>query len=219
MPSLYYGTQRIKDSSSYGVYKGTQAIRRIYKGSTLVYLYNPYEPDEVLINVSASQTVTHELPQGRYYVEIVGAGGTGSYGQAGYWQERYGGGSGARFSATLNVTGDDHSLTMVCGGGVGSNSTLTIDNVLVATAGGGGTPTKGSVSSNLTVLNIAFSDVTAVNGNQGSYTFTVEGTSTGNAASVASQGNYGQGAASGNGIGQDYNRKIGWIYLKYLGSN
>lgn len=217
MVSLYHGDNKIKDRTNYGVYKGSKAIRQIYKGSELVYQYHPYDPDEVLINVSASQTVTHALPQGQYYVEIVGAGGTGSYGQAGYWQERYGGGSGARFSATLNVKGDEHSLTMVCGGGVGSNSTLTIDNVLVATARGGGTPTAGTVTSDLVVSDVTFSNVVSRNGNQGNRTFTVEGTYTGNAASVASQGNYGQGAGSGNGYGQDYNRKIGWIYLKYIG--
>jgi hypothetical protein len=214
---IYKGNAKIKDTGSFGVYKGSQAIRKIYKGSELVYLYSPFEPEEVLINFSESKTVTQALPQGKYYVEIVGGGGTGSYGQAGYWQERYGGGSGARWSATVTVTNDNHTIKMECGGGVGSPSKLTIDDTLVATAGGGGTPTAGSVTAGSTsITNIAFSDITSRSGNQGGYTFTVEGTSTGNASSVASQGQYGQGAASSNSVGTDYNRKLGWIYLKFI---
>jgi len=215
--TLYKGSQKIQDTGSYGVYKGSQAIRKIYKGSELVYLYSPFEPEEVLISESSGITKTISLPQGKYYVEIVGGGGRGSYGQAGYWQERYGGGSGSRWSATVTVTKDNHTIKMECGGGVGSPSKLTIDDTLVATAGGGGTPTAGSVTvGSTTITNIAFSDITSLSGNQGGYTFTVEGTSTGNAASVASQGQYGQGAASGNGIGEDYNRRLGWIYLKFI---
>ena len=214
---IYKGNTKIQDTGSFGVYKGSQAIRKIYKGSELVYLYSPFEPEDILINFSESKTVTQSLPQGQYYVEIVGGGGRGSYGQAGYWQERYGGGSGSRWSATINVTGENHTISMSCGGGVGQASTLDIDSVRVATAGGGGTPTAGSVTAGSTsIANVAFSDIVSRNGNQGAYTFTVEGTSTGNAASVASQGQYGQGAASGNGIGQDYNRKLGWIYLKFI---
>ena len=100
------------------------------------------------------------------------------------------------------------SLATIC------SSTLTIDGALVATAGGGGTPGGGSVTTGSTsITNITFSDIISKSGNQGAYTFTVEGTSTGNAASVASRGTYGQGAASGNGIGEGYQRKAGWIYL------
>jgi hypothetical protein len=214
---IYKGNAKIQDTGAYGIYHGSTPIRKVYHGSELEYIYSPYSPDDVLINFSESKTVTQALPQGKYYVEIVGGGGTGSYGQAGYWQERYGGGSGARWSATVTVTNDNHTIKMECGGGVGSPSKLTIDDTLVATAGGGGTPTAGSVTAGSTsITNIVFSDITSRSGNQGGYTFTVEGTSTGNAASVASQGQYGQGAASGNGIGQDYNRKLGWIYLKFV---
>lgn len=209
---IYINGQEIGD-----VYVGSQAVDEIYNGSQLVYSSAPFEPNTVLINASAESTRTIDLPKGYYYVEIVGGGGTGSYGQAGYWQERYGGGSGARWSANMQVTGN-HSISMHCGGGVGQASTLDIDSVRVATAGGGGTPTAGSVTAGSTsIANVAFSNIVSRNGNQGGYTSTVEGTSTGNAASVASQGQYGQGAASGNGIGQDYNRKLGWIYLKYIG--
>ena len=95
---IYKGSQQIQKIGSFGVYKGSQAIRKIYKGSELVYLYSPFEPEDILINFSESKTVTQALPQGQYYVEIVGGGGRGSYGQAGYWQERYGGGSGSRSS-------------------------------------------------------------------------------------------------------------------------
>lgn len=214
---IYKGNAKIQDTGSYGIYHGSTPIRKVYHGSELEYIYSPYSPDDVLINFSESKTVTQALPQGQYYVEIVGGGGKGSYGQAGYWQERYGGGSGSRWSATINVTGENHTISMSCGGGVGQASTLDIDTVRVATAGGGGTPTAGSVTAGSTsIANVAFSDVVSRNGNGGNRTFTVDGTYTGNAASVASQGQYGQGAGSGNGYGEDYNRRLGWIYLKFI---
>lgn len=42
---IYKGNAKIKDTGSFGVYKGSQAIRKIYKGSELVYLYSPFEPE------------------------------------------------------------------------------------------------------------------------------------------------------------------------------
>ena len=169
-----------------------------------------------IINYSETITQNATIGSGRYYIEIVGAGGRGSYGQAGYWQERYGGGSGARWSAVIEVSGS-HIVSMTCGGSLGSSSTLTIDGVLVATAGGGGTPTAGAVTAgNTSITGVTFSSIESKAGNQGGYTFTVEGTSTGNAASVASRGTYGQGSASGNGIGEAYNWKAGWIYLQFI---
>lgn len=209
---IYINGQEIGD-----VYVGSQAVDEIYNGSVLVFSSAPFAPDTVLIDYSQGITETIDLPKGYYYVEIVGGGGTGSYGQAGYWQERYGGGSGSRWSANMQVTGN-HTISMVCGGGVGAASTLTIDSILVATAGGGGTPTAGSVTVGSTsITGIVFSNIESKNGNGGNRTFDVGGAYTGNAASVASTGKYGQGAGSGNGYGTDYDRHLGWIYLKYIG--
>jgi len=211
---LYKGSQKIQDTGSYGVYKGSQAIRKIYKGSELVYLYSPFEPNTVLINYSSGTTQSRSLPQGQYYVEVVGAGGMDAYGQEGYWARRQGGASGARFSATIDVTGDNHTISMTCGASYGVASTLNIDGVTVATARGGGTYTNvGTVSTNLNVSGVSFSGTTSRNGNAGQETYVYGGGgSPSGGASVSSLGNYGHGQ-SNNPQGQYTN---GVIYLKFI---
>jgi len=208
-----YGGVEQSTSSDYDYYTDIDVLSTPAR----VSIHTSNIPKDI-VNISATATTTIELNAGNeYYVEIVGGGGRGSYGQAGYWQERYGGGSGSRFSANLSVSSGNHTMVLVCGGGIGSPSTLTIDGVLVATAGGGGTPSAGVVSYDISgVSGIEFSDIVAKNGNGGNRTFDVGGAYTGNAASVASQGQYGQGAGSGNGYGEDYNRRIGWTYLQAL---
>jgi hypothetical protein len=37
--TLYKGSQKIKDTNSYGVYKGSTPIGAIYKGSQKVYIF------------------------------------------------------------------------------------------------------------------------------------------------------------------------------------
>lgn len=212
--TLYKGSQQIKDTGSFGVYKGSQAIRKIYKGSELVYLYSPFNPNTVLIYYSSSTTQSRSLPQGQYYVEVVGAGGVDAYGQEGYWARRRGGASGARFSATIDVTGDNHTISMTCGASYGASSTLNIDGVTVATAGGGGNYTNvGTVSTNLSVSGVSFSGTTSINGNAGQETYVYGGGgSPSGGASVSSLGNYGHGQ-SNNPQGQYTN---GVIYLKFI---
>lgn len=211
---IYKGNDKIQDTGSFGVYKGSQAIRKIYKGSELVYLYSPFEPNEVLISESSGITKTISLPQGKYYVEVVGAGGIDAYGQEGYWARRRGGASGARFSATIDVTGDNHTISMTCGASYGASSTLNIDGVTVATARGGGNYTDvGTVSTNLNVLGVSFSGTTSKNGNAGEETYVYGGGgSPSGGASVSSLGNYGHGQ-SNNPQGQYTN---GVIYLKFV---
>ena len=48
MPSLYHGSTQIRDHSQFGVYYGSQPIEKIYHGTDLVYLFQPYDSDEIL---------------------------------------------------------------------------------------------------------------------------------------------------------------------------
>ena len=215
MPSLFYETSKIRDRTNYGIYKGSQPIDAVYYGEDLVYLFQPFEPNTTLINDNSSVTRTLSLPQGKYYVEVVGAGGMDAYGQEGYWARRRGGASGGRFSATINVTGHNHTISMTCGASYGVTSTLNIDGVTVATARGGGNYTNvGTVSTNLNVSGVSFSGTTSRNGNAGEETYVYGGGgSPSGGASVSSLGNYGHGQ-SNNPQGQYTN---GVIYLKYIG--
>lgn len=226
---IYKGNAKIRDIGNFGVFYGNNPIRQVFKGSELVYQYHPFEPQSIIINKSESITVEHDLPQGRYYVECVGGGGRGKYGQAGWFAQVGTGGSGARFSANMQVTGN-HSLKMVCGvtskTSSGTASTLTIDNILVANAGGGvGTDgggrggVGGTVSSNTSVSGITFSNVVNRNGNNGNYNGDAGHSTVKGAASVASTGNYGASSDANTGNAAHGVAGVnGWIYLKYLGA-
>jgi hypothetical protein len=212
---IYKGNVKIQDTGAYGIYHGSTPIRKVYHGSELEYIYSPYSPDDVLINFSESKTVTQALPQGKYYIEIVGSGGVDAYGQEGYWARRRGGASGARFSATIDVTNDNHMITLKCGASYGASSTLTIDDTLVATAGGGGNYTSiGTVTIGSTsITNISFVETESVNGKAGEETFIYGGGgSPSGGATVSTLGNYGHGQ-SNNPTGQYTN---GLIYLKFV---
>lgn len=229
--TLYHGNTKIKDRREFGVYHGNQPIYSIFKGSQLAYQYHPFEPEEALVNqTSGSKTIT--IPRGTYYVEVVGAGGWGNSGDAGYLVGAAGGGSGARFSANISIK-NDITLTFNCGlayndGGSNVNggaSTLVINGVTIATCGGGiyGNPfyqtgKGGTVTSNPSVTGVVFSNVTALNGNDGARSDnTTWGWVAQGGASVASTGIQGQGASSSRGGGTS-GAKSGWIYLKYVGA-
>lgn len=230
MVSLYHGSNKIRDRSEFGVYCGNQPIYSIFKGSQLVYQYHPFEPEEALVNqTSGTKTIT--IPRGLYYLEVVGGGGWGNSGDAGYTTGSAGGGSGARFSANISIY-DDITLVFSCGeAGSGSSvnggvSTLTINGTTVCTCGGGvyGNPyyqtgVGGTVTSNTSISGVAFSNVTNRNGNDGARSDnTTWGWVAQGGASVASTGTYGQGASSSRSAGAS-GSVSGWIYLKYVGAN
>lgn len=229
--TLYKGNSKIKDRGSFGVYAGSQPIYSIYKGSELVYQWNPYDPGEAVINRSDGSTVTMTIKRGLYYVEVVGAGGAAKHMQINQYAFINAGGSGARFSANINFLGDI-TITMSCGAAGqttdGGDSTLAINGNLIATAGGGkrGWPDKneigygGTVTANPTATGVVFSNVTTINGNEGDHTSSAGSRTIEGGASVASQGTYGKGA-SANWHDAPHGKagENGWIYLKYIGAN
>lgn len=197
------------------IYYGLDEIDNVYYNSQLVYKSASFEPETVLINTVGSTSQTIELPKGYYYVEIVGCGGVDAYGQAGYFANRYGGASGARFSANMQVSGR-HTLTVTGGSSYGSSSVLTIDGTRVATARGGGNYTAvGTVDMGSTsIAGITFSNITSVSGKSGQYTSVYGGGgSPSGGATSSTLGNYGHGQ-SNNPQGQYTN---GIVYLKYIG--
>ena len=66
--TLYHGSNKIKDRNEFGVFYGNRAIKKIYKGSTLVY-----EVGTIFETTTGSKTVA--LPEGDYYLILVGGGG------------------------------------------------------------------------------------------------------------------------------------------------
>lgn len=74
--ALYKGNSKIRDRGTYGIYYGSSPIQDIYHGSDLVYRFQPYDTDEVLINSAGEITETITLQKGVYYIEITGGGGS-----------------------------------------------------------------------------------------------------------------------------------------------
>lgn len=219
MPSLYKGNTKIKDRTNYGVYKGSTPIYSIFKGSQVVYQFHPYNPNDVLVNIT-SGTSSITLPRGTYYIEIVGAGGAGS------WVDIYGytwfsaaGGAGGRFSCNLS-TKTSVTLDCTCGVITGGASYIDIGSTRIATANGGGNGSPndhggyGGTVTYTTPTGITLSNVSTVTGNNG--TMATAGGSTGG-ASVATSGTYGKGANASYG-GGDGSQQNGWVYIKYVGA-
>jgi len=143
MVSLYYGSDKIKDRTDYGVYHGNQAIKQIYHGSTKVYQYESYEPNTTLVNISNGDTATVTLAKGVYQLYAAGGGGGASqWGSGGYIWSR-GGCSGGAVEGLFYLS---EPKTVVCsaatptGGGAGStptNTTISINGVNAVTCEGG----------------------------------------------------------------------------------
>lgn len=133
--TLYKGNSKIKDRGSFGVYAGSQPIKKIYHGSTLVYEYESYDPDEVVLDITNStQTIT--LKRGVYDLCVTGGGG--NLGKAviviagNPVGTANGGGSGATFEGTF-YNPSDVSATFKAGGNA-EDSTITIGGTVVLTA-------------------------------------------------------------------------------------
>ena len=152
MPSLYKGSNKIKDRGSYGVYAGSQPIEQIYKGSDLVYQFMPYDPDTVLFNDGNKTDLTFgiSLMKGLYRIKLVGAGDAASSGYY-YWPA---GNRGSLIDCKIRITSTTN-LSVVCGnggaswGGQGGSSILSLNNQTAITC-----PSGGAITINNSVINI-----------------------------------------------------------------
>lgn len=141
--TVYKGSSKIRDRGTFGVYKGSIPIKRIYKGSQLVYQFESYDPSSTLVNVTNGQSVTVTLKKGVYQLYAAGGGGGASqWGSGGYIWSR-GGCSGGAVEGLFYLS---EPKTVVCsaatptGGGAGStptNTTISIDGVNAVTCEGG----------------------------------------------------------------------------------
>lgn len=213
MPSLYYGMDKIKDKTNYGVFHGSEKIKAIYHGSDLVYQFNAYDADTILANTTGENSVTITLKPGVYYVEITGGGGGGGglvYDQ-GMWSNS--GGSGA------SVYGEFYNpieqTFVLIAGGITATSYLKIGEteVIVANNGtsgrsvygdGHGVGGTGTVNFGSLLQNIS---VEVHNGNNGRYVVQSIAPAT---ASVSPNG----WGAGGRGV-LGTTGTVGGIYLQY----
>lgn len=141
--TVYKGSNKIRDRSTFGIYKGNRPIKRIYKGSKLVYQFESYDPSTTLVNITNGQTATVTLKKGVYQLYAAGGGGSASqWGDGGYIWAR-GGCSGGAVEGTFYLS---EPKTFVCsagtqtGGTAGTtpnNTTITINGVTAVTCVGG----------------------------------------------------------------------------------
>jgi len=141
MPSLYKGNTKIRDIGSFGVYNGSTPIKRIYKGSQLVYQFESYTPNQDVVNISNGQTATMNFKKGVYHIFAQGGGGGG--GNWNYWNNGGGGGSGAGFDGYIVFPEDFGNVSCTTGSAPNANTDgiATVINGIFNLGGGkGGVP-------------------------------------------------------------------------------
>lgn len=111
--TLYKGNTQIRDRGTFGVYSGNTPIKRIYKGSQLVYQFESYTPNQDVVNISNGQTATMNFKKGVYHIYAQGGGGGG--GSNDYWNNGGGGGSGAGFDGYVVFTQDFGNVSCTTG--------------------------------------------------------------------------------------------------------
>lgn len=164
--TVYKGNNKIRDRSTFGIYKGNRPIKRIYKGSQLVYQFESYEPESTLVNITNGQSATVTLKKGVYQLYAVGAGGALSYwGVASGVITQRGGASGGAVEGTFYLSEPKNFVcyaSKMTGGTAGTTpekTTIKLDgtDIVTCTAGrngydslyGGGTGGAASFTSAL----------------------------------------------------------------------
>lgn len=137
--TLYKGNTKIRDRSSFGVYKGSQPIKQIYHGSTKVYQFESYDPDTTLVNITNGQTATVTLKKGVYQLYAAGGGGAySSWGAGGAVFVRGGASGGAveglfYLSEPKTLTCKAGTLTGGYAGTSPDSTTITVDGTAILT--------------------------------------------------------------------------------------
>lgn len=139
--TLYKGSNKIRDRGPFGVYKGSTPIKRIYKGSQLVYQYESYDPDAVVVELNNGQSSTITLKKGVYKLWISGGGGTGGTHYIDHYAFTTSGGSGSTWEGTIKLASD--VALVAYGAGNNEDSYLDFNGSRILTAGGGRETTYG----------------------------------------------------------------------------
>ena len=152
-------------------------IKAIYSGSQLVYLYQPYEPETVILYGANTGTKTYILDNGVYQCCVVGGGIQGNY-----WSKAGGAAVEIQFRLTEKAT------VVVYSGGGSSTGYIDIDGVRIAQAGGARGQNSGGVYSIDTASPYYVSTIVARNGG---------GANLSTAGSVSPYGGWGAGGQNG----------------------
>lgn len=138
---MYHGNDKIRDTTTHGVYVGDIPINHIYHGTDKVYQYHPYEPGTEIFKVTGADSQksrTISLSKGIYAFAITGGGGNKNQ----YWDPTVtivlsdGGGSGASWEGTIKIDTDDTEVVLYAGG-ANEASYLNINGDRIITAGDG----------------------------------------------------------------------------------
>ena len=222
--SLYIGNKKVADTSTYGLWIGGSKIKQAYLGSQLVYKYNSYSPETVLLNTATAGTYNTTLKKGKYYIALTGAGGRASGGYY-YFCFQNSGGSGGTIAGNFYVN-KDTTVTVVVGAGkdgkgnvstlsVGSTQMMYADGGNYCHANGGCSGNTGGSSNSFNLSgNLSNVSLSAIAGNNGAYDL-----------------NQAQGAYSNDPISNTRGRgatssactvqigNAGGVYIKYVSYN
>ena len=144
---IYWGQRKIKNRGDSGVYYGDRKIKFVYFGNRLVYSYESYDRNTVLVDVENGGTAVLNLLPGVYHVVMAAGGGShADWAFQGYpWSAGGGGGaaiegefynpSTASFSI---VAGAYHGNSSVTRNGTTVFNCTAGGNAGVNSAGGGG---------------------------------------------------------------------------------
>ena len=199
-------------------------IAAVYNGSNLIYQYNSYTPETIILNTATAGTYTVTLKRGQYYIALTGAGGRAN---GGYYYACFqnSGGSGGTVAGNFYVD-TDTTVTVVVGAGQsgkGNASTLSVGSTQMIYADGGnychangscsgntgGSANSINLSGKLSNINLK-----AIVGNNGVYN---TGKAQGAYSNDPISNTRGQGATSNdcnivNGV-------AGGVYIKYIQFN
>ena len=211
--TAYIGNKKISQEGDYGVYGNNKPVVEIYKGSNLIYRWNPFVPQEVVINSSTTEGITKtiELNKGYYEIEITGSGSSAYW----YWihignpsiAASDGGFPGASVHGTIQIL-KKASYTFIG----------------AASSGSGGYGSRASGKASYLKCNDTNTDFIIANGGSGSNgtsSLTINTAYMRNVSLVqdnSSPHDWGKGASGGGG-GSTYAGAggNGGVYLKYIG--
>ena len=165
---LYKDNKKIQDIAEYGIYYGNMPIKEVYKGSQLVYEYNSYIPNTIIIDTvqaASKMSFTHTLPKGVYKISMIGtAGYTHSHFYVAwtYYHGSTGGIVEVEYYSDgitpITFTIDPNATTSASG-----HTTLSVNENVIVQASGGADARGANGNSNTDIANIISEDSNILN--------------------------------------------------------
>ena len=209
---LYKGSQRQGQ-----VYFGNRKISKIYKGSQLIYSYDPYKPGTIILDKSVAGTYSFTLRTKRkVQVVMVGAGGGGAWARyAATYKHTENGGSGAMLQGTITLAAGTYTVVVGKGGTSAKQDQPMYASAAKAQATNGTATTFAGKTAGGGSGAYSTAGLGAASGTTGA-----GGTATASTGFTATQGKAGDttGVFRGKGAGGDgatpSNGKDGYIWIK-----